>query len=229
MPLPHVHLNVAATADGKIDSIQRRGASISTPRDWERVDRLRADSDAILIGSRTLHDEDPALTLDSATLRLERQARGLPENPAKVAVASSLHLQPDSKFLTAGPARILLFTTERTPGDALQQLRSAGAEVFVEEGDHVDLRKMLAALGREGIRKLLVEGGATLNFELLRLGLVDDLTIFIAPLIFGGADAPTLADGAGLPSASAIPMQLIRVDHWNDGGVLLHYRPASRD
>jgi 2,5-diamino-6-(ribosylamino)-4(3H)-pyrimidinone 5'-phosphate reductase len=222
-------MNVAATADGKIDSFERRGAAISTPRDWERVDRLRAGSDAVLVGGRTLHDEDPKLTVTSQTLRLERKARGLPENPAKVAVASSLHLQPDSQFLAAGPARILLFTTERTPGHELQRLRSMGAEVFVQAADRVDLQKMLDTLSLEGIRHLMVEGGATLNFELLRLGLVDDLTVFIAPLIFGGASAPTLADGAGLAAASAIPMQLIKVDHWNDGGVLLHYRPASRD
>ncbi|HET6845502.1 MAG TPA: dihydrofolate reductase family protein [Anaerolineales bacterium] len=226
MARPSIHMNVAATADGKIDSMERRGASISTPRDKERVDRLRADSDAVLVGGRTLHDEDPKLTVSSGTLRLERKARGLPENPAKVAVASSLHLRPDCQFLTAGPARILLFTTERTPADQLEQLRRAGAEVFVQSSGRVDLLQVLETLGAQGIRHLMVEGGGTLNFELLRLGLVDDLSIFIAPLIFGGAAAPTLADGNGLAAASAIPMKLIKVNHWNDGGVLLHYKPA---
>ena len=88
MQRPHIHMNVASTVDGKIDAFERRGAAISTPRDKERVDRLRAESDAILIGSRTLHDEDPRLTVKSASLRAQRTARGLPENPAKVAVAS---------------------------------------------------------------------------------------------------------------------------------------------
>ena len=59
MQRPHVHINVAATADGKIDTFERRGAAISSPRDRDRVDGLRADSDAVMVGSRTLHDEDP--------------------------------------------------------------------------------------------------------------------------------------------------------------------------
>lgn len=229
MRRPHVHLNLAATADGKIDTFERRGASISTPRDWDRVDRLRADSDAILVGGRTLHGEDPGLTLKSDALRAERKSRGLPENPAKVSVSTSLHLSPDSQFLTAGPARILLFTTPRTPREALQRLRAAGAEVFIHDADRVDLLMLLDTLVKEGIQRLMVEGGATLNFELLHLGVVDDLTLFVAPLIFGGEAAPTPFGGPGLTAASAIPLKLISADQWEDGGVLFHYRTLSRD
>jgi 2,5-diamino-6-(ribosylamino)-4(3H)-pyrimidinone 5'-phosphate reductase len=229
MHRPHIHLNVAATADGKIDTFERRGAAISTPRDKHRVDRLRAESDAIMVGGRTLHDEDPSLTVKSESLRAERKRRGLPENPSKVGVASNFQLQPGCQFLTAGPARILLFTTRRTSSESLQQLRSHGANVFVQDADRVDLLQVLETLSKEGVQHLMVEGGATLNYELLRLGVVDDLTIFIAPLIFGGESAPTPAGGDGLTAASAIPMQLISVDRWDDGGVLLHYRPILRD
>jgi 2,5-diamino-6-(ribosylamino)-4(3H)-pyrimidinone 5'-phosphate reductase len=229
MQRPHIHINVAATADGKIDTVERRGAAISTPRDKDRVDSLRADSDAVLVGGRTLHDEDPRLTVKSESLRDERKVRGLPENPAKVAIASNLRLRPDCRFLTAGPARILLFTTPRTSKQHLQELRSAGAEVFIQDVEVVDLVQVLESLSREGIQRLMVEGGATLNFELLRLGVVDDLTIFIAPLIFGGEGAPTPVGGAGLASASAIPMRLVSVNQWDDGGVLLRYRTASSE
>src|SRR5512143_1098204 len=114
MDRPFVFINVAATADGKIDTIARRGATISTPRDKERVDRLRADSDAVMIGGKTLHGDDPKLTVKSERLRLERQSRGLPENPMKVGVATRLALKPGCQFLTAGPARIMLFTTSQT-------------------------------------------------------------------------------------------------------------------
>src|SRR5512135_2753246 len=103
MDRPFVQMNVAATADGKIDSFARRGATISSARDMERVDRLRADSDAILIGGRTLHGDDPKLTVKSGLLRQERQALGLPENPMKAAVASRLELKADCNFLAAGP------------------------------------------------------------------------------------------------------------------------------
>src|SRR5512135_1683018 len=109
MSRPYVRLNVAATVDGKIDTFERRGVSISSARDKQRVDLLRAASDAVMVGGRTLHDEDPRLTVKSEALRLERQARGLPPNPAKVAVASRLHLRPDCRFLADRPARIILF------------------------------------------------------------------------------------------------------------------------
>ena len=224
---PHVHINVAATADGKIDTFERRGASISTPRDKDRVDRLRADADAVMVGGRTLHGDDPSLSVRSESLRAARRQRGLPENPAKVSVSTNLQLRPDCLFLTAGPARVLLFTTPRTSGQALEGLRAAGAKVFVHDADRVDLLTALDTLAQEGVQRLMVEGGATLNFEVLQLGVVNDLTIFIAPRIFGGATAPTPAGGAGLAAASAIPLQLIEVNKWDDGGVLLHYRPHS--
>jgi riboflavin biosynthesis pyrimidine reductase len=70
----------------------------------------------------------------------------------------------------------------------------------------------------------MVEGGSTLNFELLRLGLVDEVTMYIAPLIFGGESAPTLAAGSGLKRSEAIPLKLVETETWEDGGVLIKYQ-----
>jgi 2,5-diamino-6-(ribosylamino)-4(3H)-pyrimidinone 5'-phosphate reductase len=223
MDRPFVRMNAAVTADGKIDTFERRGAAISSPRDKERVDRLRADSDAILIGGRTLHGEDPKLTIKSRVLRAEREALGQPPNPVKVAVASRLELKPDCNFLTAGPARILLFTTSQTSESQLALIRTRGAELFMLGGERVDLVETLRILKENHINNLMVEGGATLNFELLNLRLVDELTLYIAPMVFGGETAPTLAAGFGLVRSAAIPLKLIKSEEWEDGGVLLHY------
>jgi len=224
MDRPYVHINVAATADGKIDTFQRRGATISSARDKERVDKLRAEADAVMVGGRTLHDEDPKLTIKSEALRNERLARRLPANPAKVSVSPRLELKPDSNFLNAGPARIILFTTALTDETQLDMLRSHGAEVFIHQEKRVNLNSMLETLKDIGINRLMVEGGATLNFELLRLGLVDELTIFVAPMIFGGEKAPTTAAGSGLVRSAAIPLKLVNVESWEDGGVVLQYK-----
>ena len=224
MNRPYIFINVAATADGKIDTFERRGAAISSAQDKERVDKLRAEADAIMVGGRTLRDEDPKLTVKSEALRSDRLARGLPANPAKVAVATRLNLKPNSQFLTAGPARIILFTTARTDESQLQMLRSCGAEIFVHEEKQVNLKLMLETLKKIGISRLMVEGGGTLNFELLRLGLVDELTIFVAPMIFGGENAPTTAAGSGLVRSEAIPLKLDEVEKWDDGGVVLKYK-----
>jgi 2,5-diamino-6-(ribosylamino)-4(3H)-pyrimidinone 5'-phosphate reductase len=220
---PFVHLNVAMTADGKIDTVERRGAAISSAADKERVDRLRAQADAVMVGGRTLLDEDPKLTIKNESLRAARVARGLPPNPAKIGVVTNAALQPGAKFLTAGPARIVIFTSERTSKNQLEWLRSNGAQVFVHAGQRVDLEAMMATLKVEGINRLLVEGGGTLNFELLRRGLVDEVTAYLAPMIFGGANAPTLADGLGAGRDEAIPLKLEQVNALDDGGIHVRY------
>ncbi len=224
MKRPYVHINVAMTADGKIDTFERRGATISSRRDKERVDRLRAEADAVMVGGHTLMDENPKLTVKSPELRAEREARGLAPNPVKVGVVSHADLGPGSDFLNAGPARVVIFTTQQTSKKQLEFLRARDVEVFVHKTQRVDLPKALRALKESGIDRLMVEGGATLNFELLRLGLVDELTIYLAPLVFGGESAPTLAAGQGLVRSAAIPLKLADVEVWEDGELLLAYK-----
>lgn len=228
MDRPFVTINVAATADGKIDTFERRGAAISSTRDKERVDQLRAEADAIMVGGNTLHDEDPKLTVKSESVRAERLALGLPANPAKVGISSRLHLKPDSNFINAGAARIFLFTTSQTDEAQLAMLRSCGAKVFIHKGERVNLNSMLETLKKIEIHRLMVEGGATLNFELMQLGLVDELTIYVAPMIFGGEKAPTIAAGSGLVRGDALPLKLLESRAWDDGGVLLRYQFGKR-
>jgi len=223
MNRPFVFINVAMTADGKIDTSARKGAAISSHRDKERVDQLRAESDAIMVGGRTLLDEDPKLTVKSESLRAERVARGLSPNPVKVGVVTAASLKPDSIFLNSGPAHIVIFTTTRTSKDKLALLRSRGVEVFVHASERVDLENAMQTLMELGIHRLMVEGGATLNFELLRLGLVDEVTAYVAPMVFGGESAPGMAAGSGLERGEAIPLKLMDIEKWDDGGVLIKY------
>lgn len=212
------------TADGKIDTFERRGATISSSRDKERVDRLRAEADAVMVGGHTLLSENPKLTVKSADLRAQRETRGLTPNPVKVGIVSVADLKPASDFLTAGPARIVIFTTQGTSKKQLEFLRARGVDVFVHDIGRVDLPKALSTLKEIGVNRLMVEGGGTLNFELLRLGLVDELTAYLAPLVFGGESAPTLAAGPGLVRSAAIPLELVDAEAWEDGGVLLKYK-----
>ena len=224
MNRPYVFINIATSADGKIDTFERKGSAISSKRDKERVDQLRADADAVLVGGKTLLGELPKLTVKSEALREARVKRGMTPNPIKVGVVTSADIPLDSDFIKAGPARAVIFTTSRTSISQLETLRANGVEVFVDDAPRVDLGKMMETLGKLGVKRLMVEGGGTINFELLRLGLVDELMIYIAPMIFGGENAPTLASGFGLVRNEAIAMKLKNVETHEDGGVLLTYK-----
>lgn len=230
-PRPHVLVNMAMSADGKTDSFERRGARISSPADIERVDRLRAASDAVMVGGRTLLAEDPRLTVRSPGLVAGRRARGEPDQPAKAAVAAEipdagwLARAPTSRFLHEGGGRVAVFTTARTTAIVRDRLRHEGAEV-VEVGDEtVDLPAALAWLGRAGVRRLMVEGGGTLVAALLAGGLVDELQLFVAPLLLGGAGAPSPVDGPGFPAAAALHIRLASVERIEQGIVLRYVIP----
>jgi 2,5-diamino-6-(ribosylamino)-4(3H)-pyrimidinone 5'-phosphate reductase len=221
---------MAMTADGKTDSFERRGAGLSSPEDAERVQALRAESDAVMVGGRTLLAEDPRLTVRSAELVAARRARGLPDQPMKVAVVSEIHkdqarpaLGPASRFLHDGGGRTVVFTTERTALAARDRLRREGAEVVVLGVERVDLAAALTWLGRAGIGRALVEGGGTLVAALLEARLVDELSLYVAPKLLGGSDAPTPVDGQGLVAAESIDIRLETVERMGSG-VVLRYR-----
>ena len=224
MNRPFVFINIAMTADGKIDTFERTGSAISSQQDKERVDRLRASADAIMVGGKTLLDEDPKLTVKSEVLRAERVARGLSPNPIKVGIVTKANIKAESNFLNAGPADIVIFTTQRTSKEHLALLKLRHVDVYVDDADKVNLQHALAVLKEIGVERLMVEGGSTLNFELLRLGLVDEVTAYVAPMIFGGESSPTLAAGSGLKRSEAIPLKLVETETWEDGGVLLKYQ-----
>lgn len=224
MTRPHVLVNVAMSADGKIDSVARKGAAISSAADKRRVDELRASVDAVLVGGKTLLAENPKLTVRDPALRRARLEGGLPENPMKVGVVSVADLDVEGDFVRAGPAERLVFTTRRTPPEQISRLEEVGVQVFVSGEARVDLPEVLETLHRLGVRRLLVEGGGTIIAEFFRLGLVDELTIYIAPRVFGGESAPTPADGPGFLPEQAPGLALVSVEKFDkQGGVLLRY------
>jgi riboflavin-specific deaminase-like protein len=227
---PTVLVNMAMTADGKIDTFERRGARISGPADTARVDRLRAEADAILVGGHTLLAEDPRLTVRDPALIEQRTASGLARQPMKVAAVSrfgapgSADTLPDeSLFLSDGGAPVRLYTTPRSEPAALDWLRDRGAVVIVHDGPRVDLGAMLADLGAAGVWRLMVEGGGTLVAALLGAGLVDEIQLAIAPLLFGGDGAPTPVEGPGWRRDAALVLALQDVTRNAEDDIVLRY------
>ena len=130
MNRPHTFINVAMTADGKIDTFERRGSAISSARDKARVDELRAAVDGILVGGKTLLEEQPKLTVKSEALREGRIQRGLAPNPIKVGVATVADIPLESDFIKAGPARVVIFTTNQTSKEQLARLKTSDVEIY---------------------------------------------------------------------------------------------------
>jgi len=226
---PWIILNAAMTVDGKIDTTARQGANISSESDWQRVDRLRAEVDAIMVGGQTLLAEDPRLTVKSSELRQQRSLQNQPENPVKVAIISNASLNLNGKFLREGPSRVILFTTSQTPAIQIKNLRQVGADVVIAGSQRVDLQQAMCQLKDEGIQTVLLEGGGTLNAAMFAAGLIDEIRLYLAPLIFSGAETPTLADGIGFSREEAVQLELKRAEVLPDGGVLLNYFVISSD
>jgi 2,5-diamino-6-(ribosylamino)-4(3H)-pyrimidinone 5'-phosphate reductase len=192
----HVVANAAMSADGKLSSRRREQVVISGPEDFARVDALRASCDAVLVGGGTVRADDPHLTVEDPDLRAERRERGEPPHPARVVADTRARTQSDNRVLDDAATSYVL-VGDTAPENRRAALRETGARL-VEAGDEqVALPETFAVLEAEGIDRLLIEGGGEVLFSAFEAGLVDELTVFVGPVLIGGRDAPTLADGAG--------------------------------
>ncbi len=216
----HVVVNAAMSADGKLSTRRREQVAISGEADFRRVDELRASVDAVMVGVGTVLADNPSLTVDDSALVAEREQRGDSPQPARVVADSHARTPPDARVLD-GAAETYVLVAEEEPREHCQTLEDAGATVVVAGENRVELPEALAELEAHGVEDLMVEGGGELIFSLFADGLVDELSVFVAPKIIGGRDAPTLADGDGF--VRDFPeLELTGVERIDDG-VLLEY------
>lgn len=212
--------NAAVSLDGKLDTRRREGVAISGPDDFARVDRLRAESDAVMVGVGTVIADDPSLLVDDPALVDERKGRDVPPQPTRVVADSHARTPTDARILDdQAPTRIL--ASEAVPEDRVTALESRGVTVDVAGAERVDLDHALAALEKVGIRQLMVEGGGELLFSFFSAALIDELSVYVAPIVIGGRDAPTLADGDGF--IGEFPTLTLERTERLDTGVVLHY------
>ncbi|MFB6113354.1 MAG: 2,5-diamino-6-(ribosylamino)-4(3H)-pyrimidinone 5'-phosphate reductase [Halodesulfurarchaeum sp.] len=216
----HVRVNAAMSVDGKLASRKRQQLAISDPEDFARVDELRAESDAVLVGVGTVLADDPSLTIDDPEAASEREAQGEPRHPARVVADSRARISPDATVLD-GRAESYVLVSEAVPNEHVSQLQGAGATVIEAGENRVDLRTALSELEESGIETVLVEGGGEIIFSLFEAGLVDELSVFVGSILIGGRDAPTLADGIGF-TESFPELELEEVSRIGNG-ILLQY------
>lgn len=222
MEKPFVFINAAMSVDGKISTVERRQVRISNDADLRRVDGLRAGVDAVLVGMTTVVGDDPKLTVKSEKLRKERIRQGKPKNPMKVTVGKIDNMKIDSDFLDYGDAEVVIFTTERSDPQKIDELKEK-ARIFIAGKKRVDLRYVMRTLREMGVERVMVEGGGMMNYELIKERLVDEIYVAIAPKIFGGDSAPTLVDGGGFREDGAVGLEFTDIEKLGDV-VILRYR-----
>jgi 2,5-diamino-6-(ribosylamino)-4(3H)-pyrimidinone 5'-phosphate reductase len=216
----HVVVNAAVSVDGKLSSRRREQIEISGPADFDRVDELRADSDAVMVGVGTVVADDPSLTIDSTALRSRRREAGKTAHPARVVADSHVRTPSDAAILDDA-AETYLLVSDAAPTEFVQEMEAAGATVIAAGEDRVALPPALDALESHGVQQLMVEGGGEIIYSLFENGLVDRLSVFVGSMIIGGRDAPTLADGDGF--VSGYPELVLDTVERIDEGVLLEY------
>jgi diaminohydroxyphosphoribosylaminopyrimidine deaminase / 5-amino-6-(5-phosphoribosylamino)uracil reductase len=208
---PHVTLKAAATLDGKLADVHGTSKWITGEPARLHVHRLRAESDAIVVGITTALRDDPALTV-----RLDRP---WPREPYRVVLDSEARLDPDARLIHAAtPARALVAVAVDAPTVAVLALENAGATVLrcpTRDG-RVDVAALLARLFELDVRAVLVEGGGETHAAFLDAGLVDRVALFLAPLLLGGRDAPGVVGGGGRELKSALRLGPIAATRLGD-------------
>ena len=193
MKLPPVAANVSLSLDGKIVARTKEPTALASMRDRRRLLELRAETDAILIGRGTLEADDMAMRLPSAGLRAKHARGGTKPEPLRVIFSNSGRIRKNLRLFRDSGAPIVVFTTKAMPASTKLWLEEV-ADVHVEPRSmKVGVRRALAVLARDyGVRSALCEGRAQLLCSLLEARTVSVLHITFAPVVLGGADAPTL-------------------------------------
>jgi len=204
--LPFVTWKMAASLDGKVAS--RDGTSRWITGEAARADvhRLRAASDAILVGAGTALVDDPSLTVRDPGYRGRPPLRVLVDARGRV---------PETGDLFDQAARTMVATTGAAPRDRREAWRSRGAEVveYEPEGGNVPLLQLLADLGKRDVQSVLLEGGPTLAWSMVEDRAVDKVVVYFAPKLIGGEAAPGVLGGRGFaPIAQAVRLRVASFD-----------------
>ncbi len=220
---PCVFVNVAMSADGKISTKERRQVKISGANDFSRVDRIKTESDAIMVGIGTVLADNPSLTVKNPQFREKRRREGKDEDPVRVVIDSRARTPLDADIIRKGTGTRIIAVSKAAPQDRVERLREA-ATVVVAGEEEVGLPEVLEILHHQhGIRRLMVEGGGTLIWSLISQGLVDEMYTYVGSLIIGGKDAPTPADGEGFLHESEFIRLRLRDAEPMDDGLLIRW------
>lgn len=190
--LPYLVIKYAMTLDGKAAAVTGLSRWITGKAARLDVHRLRHRYSGIMVGIGTVLTDDPLLTC-----RLESG-----KNPTRIVCDSRLRLPLDSQICRTAKEVPTLVATTIPGGTKKARLEALGTKVLTvpEMNGKVDLQALMKSLGQLEIDSILLEGGGQLNYSALEAGLVQEIYAYVAPKIFGGAEAKTPVEGRGVPT-----------------------------
>ncbi|UCB58698.1 MAG: 2,5-diamino-6-(ribosylamino)-4(3H)-pyrimidinone 5'-phosphate reductase [Thermoplasmatales archaeon] len=214
MKRPYVIINCAMSADGKIASPTGHQLRISNEEDIKSMYNLRNSNDAVLVGVGTILSDNPKLTVKEQYVKN-------PRNPIRIILDTHCRTKPNSLAVDEN-AKTLIFANEECDkkyGDNVEIIQCG-----IDSEGLIDLEEMLEKLLNYEINKLMVEGGSTIIWNFLKQGFVDDLFVFIGPVIIGGKYTPSMADGEGITkNENIVNLEVVDVNKIGNG-ILVHYR-----
>ncbi len=223
--LPFVTVKFAMSLDGKIATRTGDSKWVTGPEARGLVQRMRRETDAVMVGIKTVLADDPALTAR------DNSGRPLARQPLRVALDSHCRMPVESQLLHQ-PGKVIVYTTAAAPLESISGLESTGAEVITLEATSVGQvcpERALADLGRRGVVNLLVEGGGLTLGSLFDAGLVDKVHSFVAPVIIGGLGAASPVEGSGAESmAHAMRLDRTSIRQIGPDWLMTGY-PETRD
>jgi riboflavin biosynthesis pyrimidine reductase len=222
---PWLRSNFVMTLDGSVQGPDGRSGSINTPSDHMIFALHRCLTDAVLVGANTVRNEGyRAIDLQPWQLQL-RQNEGLAPYPMLVIISASARIDPSIALPVEGDGgSVMIITTPGKPIDELEPLRDAGITVIETPGPTVDLAQVVDQLAGAGWQRLLCEGGPHLHHALLAAGLVDEMSLTVAPMVVGGQGL-RMASGESLSSPSRFTLH--RAIYAEDGALFTNYRVVA--
>ena len=214
--------NFVVSLDGSIQGLDGRSGSINTVSDQHIFAVHRALADAVVVGAGTVRSEGYRAVDLAPWQQAIRQVEGLAPVPTLVVVSATANLDPVMASPVSGEGGpVVVATTEGKPSRALDPLRAAGIEVLELGRTTVDLPRLVDELAGRGLPRLLCEGGPFLHRELLAAGLVDELSLTLAPVVVGGVGARTTS-GEALPAVVDFELQFTLLG--DDSALFTSYR-----
>ena len=191
----YVILSAAISIDGKIAT--RTGESkLSSNSDYLRLHKLRSKVDGILIGKKTVVQDDPLLTV--------RHTGG--KNPVRIILDSRGTISSKSKILqTSNTVPTIIAVSKKITKSNLKKLHKFPVDVIITGENSVNIKSLLKKLSDKKITTILVEGGGTINWEFVKQNLFDELIITLSPFLIGGNDAISFIQGNGFDKISKSP------------------------